>query len=159
MTFQGPAQHDALITYNYSRAFWFALYATHILLLKKRNDSLGNNLTQLLNICSKWAWPYLQPQGGGRRGNVCHEKIFKTNFWKCLTFIVQLYNCTIVARHPSYNVWTTAGASSMTVDSAATLVDCPTQLICTWICMESPPPAVFHDMTKFLGLPTQQYVS
>ena len=36
----------------------------------------------------------------------------------------------------------------MTVDSAATLVDCPTQLICTSICMESPPPAVFHDKAK-----------
>ena len=31
------------------------------------------------------------------------------------------------------------------------VVDCPTELICTWICMESPPPAVFHDMTKFLA--------
>ena len=60
---------------------------------------------------------------------------------------------------PSYNVGTTAGASSMTIDSAATLVDCLTQLICTWICMDSPPPAVFHDMTKFLDLPTEQYVS
>ena len=24
ITFQGPAQHDAFITFNYSRAFWFA---------------------------------------------------------------------------------------------------------------------------------------
>ena len=57
ITFHGPAQHDALITFNYSRAFWFArtLYTTHLLLLKKRNDSFGDNLTQLLNIRSKWA--------------------------------------------------------------------------------------------------------
>ena len=40
----------------------------------------------------------------GRKEGKCVPRK-KTNFWKCLTFIV--------ARRPSYNVWTAAGASSM----------------------------------------------
>ena len=117
ITFHGPAQHDALITFYYSRAFWFArtLYTTHIQLLKKRNDSFGNNFTQLLNICFKLACPLYNRKGEEWINvNMCHEKSSKTNFWKCSTFIV--------ARRPSYNVWTSAGASSMTVESAATQV-------------------------------------
>ena len=41
--------------------------------LKKRNDSLENNLTQLLNICSKWGRPRYNPKGQ-KGGEMCATK-------------------------------------------------------------------------------------
>ena len=89
ITFHGPAQHDALITFYYSRAFWFArtLYTTHIQLLKKRNDSLWNNLTQLLNICSIWACPLYNPKGEEGREMCATKKALRQtseNAWLSL---------------------------------------------------------------------------
>ena len=94
----------------------------HILLLKKRNDSFGNNL---LNIRSKWLDPIYNHKGEAG-GKMCATK--KSLWQNSENAWLSLYNCTIVTRHPSYNVLTTAGASSMTVDSAATLVDCQLNL-------------------------------
>ena len=83
ITFQGPAQHDALITFNYSRAFWFArtLYT--------------NGLDPIYN-----------PKGE-EGGEMCatKEALRQTS-----------------ENAPSYNVWTAAGASSISVESAATQV-------------------------------------
>ena len=61
---------------------------------------------------------------GRKEGKWVPRKNHQDKLLKILDF-----HCTIVARHPSYYVWTTAGASSMTFDSAATLDDYPTQII------------------------------